>query len=406
MEFEFRLPDVGEGITESELLEWHVAPGQTLEEDAPLCEIETDKAVVEIPVPCSGTLLRLVGEVGETLKVGQVIAVFETEKPPRQQFGHGVAEAAPVEPVAATEEPATPAAVANTAGRVAAAPSTRRYAREQGVDVNALSGSGPKGRVVRDDVDASRPAAAATPAAPPLPISDEARVIREPLKGMRKRMAERMVLAKTRIPEVTTGYRAKAGEFVALRNRLNAKSESRISYTAMMIKALIPALKMFPYFNASIDEESNEIITYRDYNIGVAVYTDAGLVVPVIRNADQKSIVELSDEIGELASLAKERKLSVAQMQGGTYTLTNTGSHSKHDVYGTPVINYPEAAIFGMGRIANEPVAINDTDIEVQKIMHLVMTYDHRLIDGVTAMMFAEVVIELIEDPSLLLLHG
>lgn len=400
MRFEFRLPDVGEGITESELLTWHVAPGQEVREDQVLCEIETDKATVEIPAPCSGRVEQLAAQVGQTVRVGEILAVFDAERPPVQQFS-GEKHAAP----APAPKPAAPPAAPQVApepppaptGPVRAAPSTRRYAREQGVDLGTVAGSGPKGRVLRQDIDAA--ARRAAPAPSPAPAGGEKRWR---LTGIAKAMYDSMSRA-ARVPQATTGFAVNAAAFEAARKRLSAHTGTRVSFVALLIKALIPALKAMPQFNASLDDDTLEVIEKHYYHIGFAAYTDAGLVVPVIRDADRLSVVDLSNAIEDLAARARERRLGPDELRGATFTLSNWGSHGGQDIFGTPIINPPQVAILGMGRVRSEPVVVDDSRIEIQRRLNLVLSYDHRLIDGVTALRFMQPILAAVEDPLLLL---
>lgn len=438
--YEFPLPDPGEGLTEAEIVEWHADPGDRVDEDDPLVDVETDKAIVEIPVPCDGTLEARNAAPGDVLAVGDIVAVFETDDPPkeRRQEGRGeetadgesgptpggtagaelhdaagmTAATGAVEGVESVEsaERAEGGATADADpdGRVFAAPSTRRYAREVGVDLSAVEGSGPGGRVLRSDVDAHGEATGARGSARPTatdatgrPASED-RETRRPLTGLRRAIADNMVRSTAEIPHVTSGFRADAVEFVKLRERLNGKHDARISYTAMVVKAVVPALEAFPLVNASVSESGEEIVEKHRYDIGVATHTEDGLLVPVVRDVDGKSLVEVSEELDALAAGARERSLDPAQLRGSTFTVTNVGSHSEHGTFGTPIVNHPEAAIMGLGRIAEEPVAV-DGEMEIREQLHLSLSYDHRLVDGVTAAGFADHVIEGIEDPDVLL---
>jgi pyruvate dehydrogenase E2 component (dihydrolipoamide acetyltransferase) len=429
MTYEFSLPDVGEGITESELLKWHVKPGDVVREDEVLCEIETDKAVVEIPVPCNGTVQSLHAAEGSTVKVGSVIAVFATEAVAKAAQGangavaKAAASAAVAAPAAVSPAPTFQAvSQAALAPPVHATPSTRRYAREQGVALESVIGSGPQGRILHEDIDRhvvrqAQMAAAtgmetATTKTPdtssmrldvrPVAVPAAGQQRRTPLKGMRRAIADTMVRSVTVIPHATSGFRCNAEAFGALRQRLQEYHGCRISFTAMVIKAMIPALKKYPYFNASIDDMAGEIVEHGDINIGFATHTGEGLMVPVIKHADQKSLVDISTEIDRLAALARERKIALADLRGGTITLSNVGSHGKHDLIGRPIINHPEAAIIAMTRIKPQP-AVENGQVVVQQTLDMVTSYDHRLIDGVYAAEFMEAVIALIEEPGLML---
>ena len=460
-EFDFRLPDPGEGLTEAEIIEWYHAEGDEVREDDPLVDVETDKAVVEIPTPCTGTLEQIVADPGDVVGVGEVIAVFLTENPPRQQSAEGTQDgaasggaasggSAETDPDAADadDEDTGPKSavrrVDDTAeagaegdqtdgteaadGRVFAAPSTRRYAREQGVDLADVEGTGPGGRVLQEDVDAfleaqeaeptevakSTPTAepeAATAAAPgaETDVVETATVDEsgrektvEPLRGLRRTIAENMQRSKQEIPHVTSGFEADATELVDLKERLDEKHDAHITYTALLVKAVVPALKEFPLVNASVDMEAGEITKYESYNIGVATHTDDGLIVPVVKDADEKSLVEVAEDLNATVDAAREREISPADLQGGTFTITNTGSHGGHGTFGTPIIRHPEAAIMGVGAIEEKPVAV-DGELTVQERIGFSFSYDHRLVDGVTAGQFMEHVIEGIEDPDILL---
>ncbi len=422
MTYEFTLPDVGEGITESDLLKWHVKPGDVVREDDLLCEIETDKAVVEIPVPCNGTVHSLQVAEGTTVKVGSVIAVFTTtdnQAVPTATV-KSAAHAMPAESrenqiIAVSPAPTFQAvSQAAPAQPVHATPSTRSYARQQGVALERVVGSGPKGRILHEDIDRHLAGQANTPSAKapdtssvklevrPLAIPVAGQQRRTPLKGLRRAIAETMVRSVSVIPHATSGFRCNAEAFVALRQRLQEHLGCRISFTAMVIKAMIPALKKYPYFNASIDDTSNEIVEHGDINIGFATHTEEGLIVPVIKHADQRSLAEISTEIDRLAALARERKIPLADLKGGTITLSNVGSHGKHDLVGRPIINHPEAAIIAMTRIKPQP-AVENGMVVVQQTLDMVTSYDHRLIDGVYAAEFMESMIAIIEEPGLLL---
>lgn len=470
--FEFRLPDPGEGLTEAELDAWHVAPGDEVADDAVLCDVETDKAIVEIPVPCSGEVLELRADPGDVVAVGDVIAVFATENPPSGQVavgsddtadggggdgssggadsgGGGVGadtESAVTEvddggdgsvagESAASEAAEDQGEAESTADasdeRVFAAPSTRRYARERGVDVAAVDGSGPGGRVLREDVDAhaerepadatgggtagdrtagasssgtaSGRAAAASRGGggdgeSEATVDEHGEVVRRPLRGLRATIAENMVESERTIPHVTSMFEADASDLVALKENLDEKLDAPVSYTALVLKAVVPALQEFPTLNASVDDETGEIAEKRYYNLGVATHTEDGLLVPVVEDVDEKSVAEVSAEIADLAERARERTVDASDLAGGTFTVTNTGSHSEHGTFGTPIIRHPEVAILGLSRIKNRPVAVSDTDVEVRPVLELSLSYDHRLVDGVTASQFAEHVIESIED--------
>lgn len=447
--YEFRMPDPGEGLTEAELDTWLVAEGDEVTDEDVLCEVETDKAIVEIPVPCPGEVVELRADPGDVVEVGEVIAVFETENPPSGQVavseddGGEAAEETETEVEgsgsgAEASEPSTEggaAAAESTTGasdeRVFAAPSTRRYAREQGVDLEAVDGSGPSGRVLRADVDAFlegqtwTASSAATGAAATEPTTETAaaaaqagtvaeagagaeagdvetdeygEVVRRPLRGLRATIAENMVESAQTIPHVTSMFEADATDLVDLKENLDEKLDAPISYTALVMKAVAASLAEHPSLNASVDDEAGEIVEKRYYNIGVATHTEDGLLVPVVEHVDQKSIAEVSREVADLAERARERSVDASDLSGGTFTVTNTGSHSEHGTFGTPIIRHPEVAVLGMSRVQRKPVAVGDDELAVRPVLPLSLSYDHRLVDGVTASLFAEHVIDAIED--------
>ncbi|EMA52369.1 dihydrolipoamide acetyltransferase family protein [Halococcus thailandensis] len=458
MSYEFELPDPGEGLTEAEIEQWHVEEGDEVAEDDVLGEVETDKAVTEIPAPISGTIQEITAEEGETVDVGTVIVVFDTgdeaededteeaeetdesteesedEEAEAEQSGDETEDTETGEEATEEEEPEEeePEEAVTEAGtededeeideseepatgdeRVFAAPSTRRYAREEGVDLAAVDGSGPDGRVLRDDIDEQAGNGEAETGTieelhPSVDIEptaideDESRSERRDLSGLRGQIADNMTRSLTVTAQLTSGFEADATELVALKERLNEKHDVHITYTPILLKAVVPALKEFPLVNASIDDSTGEIVEKHYYNVGFATHTEDGLMVPVIKDIDGKSIVEVAEEMTELAEQARERSIDVADMQDGTFTVTNLALDGEHRTFGTPVINHPEAAIMGIGPIGEKPIAV-DGDLEVREQVPLSLSFDHRLIDGVTANRFMEHVIEAIEDPDVLL---
>jgi pyruvate dehydrogenase E2 component (dihydrolipoamide acetyltransferase) len=457
-EFEFTLPDPGEGLTEAEISEWFVEEGDEVDEDDPLGEVETDKAVTEIPAPCPGTIKEIAASEGDTVDVGSVIVVFETENPPsgedveeaeeeeaeeEEEEEEGEEEAEEEEEEKEEEEEAVEEAEEKEEeeeaveeaeeeaegeeeaveeveeGRVFAAPSTRRYAREEGVDLADVDGSGPNGRVLREDIEEyleeeeeeEEPAEAAEgvishPTVTVESVSideDESRSTRRDLSGLRKRIAENMTRSKEIIPHLTSGFEVDATELVNLKERLDDKHDANITYTPLFLKAVVPALQEHPIVNSSLDDSTGEVVEKHYYNVGFATHTEDGLIVPVIQDVDSKSIVEVAEELNSLAEQARDRSIDVSDLQGGTFTVTNLATYGEHRTFGTPVINHPEAAILGIGRIRKKPFVTDDDTVEVRPGLTLSLSYDHRLIDGVAANQFMEHVIEGIEDPDILL---
>lgn len=455
MAFEFKLPDVGEGIHEGEIVRWLVAEGDQVTEDQPLVEIQTDKAVVEIPSPVAGPVLKLHYNEGDIVDVGSVIITIGTAGDAPGTAGAAApaepAQASGAEAVAAAYRtgseggqaapaaaPAAPAptsqtAVDGTAGRrrALATPATRRLARELGVDINQVQGTGPGGRVTDEDVRAFaaggptapapqvEPAAAPTPAVPsapadaapaaprfqPVVIDGETPEERIPLRGLRRTIAERMVKSMYTAPHVTHMDEVDVTELVALRRRAKESAEARgvkLTYLPFIAKALIAALREFPYLNATIDDERQEIVIKRYYNIGIATDTDDGLIVPVIKHADRKSILQIAAEIEYLADRARQRKSELDDLRGGTFTITNIGALG--GIFSTPVINHPEVAILGVHKIQEKPV-VRDGEIVVRSMLPLALSFDHRIVDGAYAARFLNRVMAYLEQPDLLFME-
>ncbi len=430
--FEFILPDLGEGIHEGEVLKWYVNVGDTIKEDDPLVEVETDKAAVTIPSPRGGKVSALNGKIGEVIYVGNVVAVIDD--------GSGAATGVVVPPV----EKATPEAtvvqaetpVAHPAGRpVPAAPATRRLAREMGVDINSVPATGPAGRVTPDDVqrfasgevapikeDVSIPvddklavakfAAHASTAIPfldidPLPdYSKEGPVEIEQLRSIRRKIAHKMTTTKILIPHVVHMDEADVTVLDEIRKQQKGMREGQpggnLSLLPFVIKAVIAGLKQYPAFNASIDPFKEEVIYKKYYNIGVAVDSDRGLIVPVVKSADSLSVMELSARIEELALQARDGNINVSDLHGGTFTITNIGS-----IGGTgfaAAINYPEAAILGLGRAQDKPVVRNG-EIVIRKMLPMSMSFDHRIADGADAARMVTGIVNRLSNPNSLLVE-
>jgi len=426
----FSLPDLGEGLTEAEIVAVLVREGDVIREDAPLLEVETDKAQVEIPSPIGGRVEKVHVTPGQTVKVGA----------PLVTFGEGSAgapsapaRAAAAAPAAAPARAAAPAAAAppqapdRPAGPVAATPATRRLARELGVDLKAVRGSGPGGRVLDADVraaaggsrapapaagTATRPAPAgpAKPLAsvgleaPPLPRFEQwGPVERAPLSHLRRTIAERMTLSATLIPHVTHFDRADITDLDAVitRNLEAARAKGvTLTLTAFLLKAAALALLRHPTFNASLDPAAGELILKRYCNLGVAVATERGLIVPVLREIDRKPVLEIARELGALAQRAREGKATLDDLRGGTFTVTNIGALG--GTAAIPIINYPEVAILGVARGRLEPV-VRQGQIVPRLLLPLTLTFDHRVADGVDGARFAAEIVQLLEAPERLL---
>jgi len=444
---DFVLPDLGEGLTEAEIRQVLVREGEVVREDAPLLEVETDKATVEIPSPVGGRVEKIHVRPGQTVKVGQVLVSFgDGPAPPGKQAADtldptrklaprklapeaqtvvadsGLAKQAPA---AAAEAPPT-----RREGPVPATPSTRRLAREMGVDLRAVNGSGPGGRVTDDDVRAAasgapasataRPAERApAPAAPvvakplarvgveppPLPKFEQwGPIERQPLSHLRRTIAERMTLSATLIPHVTHFDRADITDLDALiRLKLEAGKARGVTLTltSFLLKAVALSLREHPHFNASLDPAAGELIVKRYVHLGVAVATERGLIVPVIRDVDGKPLLELQRELGALAQRVRDGKATLEDLRGGTFTVTNIGALGGTGAI--PIINYPEVAILGVARGREEPV-VRDGAIVPRLLLPLSLTFDHRVADGADGARFASAIVRRLEHPDELLL--
>jgi pyruvate dehydrogenase E2 component (dihydrolipoamide acetyltransferase) len=409
MAYEFKLPDIGEGLVEGEIVKWLVAVGDTLSEDQPMVEVMTDKATVELPSPTEGTVSDIRAEEGEVVPVGDIIIVIDDNS--------GGPAAVSAAPEATTPAPATPApapapatpvpapAPASPTGRVLAAPATRKYAREQDVDINRVVGSGPRGRVTREDIDNLRGASPAAPTSAPAPTPVTAletdQVI--PVRGLRRLISQSMARSKRTAAHFTIVEEAHVDELVRLRQVLNAdlrEGETKITFLPFVMTALVVAIREFPYLKASSDEQKQEIVLKARVNLGIAVDTDAGLSVPVIHNVPGKDFQQLSAEIVGAADRARAGKSTTEDVSDGTFTITSTGKHG--GLLATPVINHPEVAIIGIHAIKKKPVVRND-EIVVGQVMNVSLSLDHRVVDGMTGARFLARVISLLEEPGRLL---
>jgi pyruvate dehydrogenase E2 component (dihydrolipoamide acetyltransferase) len=419
MPFEFKFPDIGEGLTEGEIVKWLVKEGDSIKEGQPLVEVETDKALVEIPSPRTGVVLKILGKEKEVIKVGQVIVVIGEKgeavaaPPPSRPKSVGVVgelEEAPEEVAAPPAKPTAekPALVSEHA---LATPAVRALAKELGVDVSKVAGTGPEGRVLEKDVRQAVEGKAkpAEPEKKPAKVKKYdfyGYVDRIPLRGVRRSIAKAMVKSKYTAPHVTTMDEADVTELWALRSKEKAKAEKRgikLTILPFIMKAVIVGLVEHPYLNATLDDENEEVILKKYYNIGVAVDTPEGLMVPVVKNAKDKSIFQLAEELTQLAEKAKNRTIDLADLKGGSFTISNYGAVG--GLHGTPIINHPEVAILGVGKIKELPV-VRDGKIEIRKIIFLSLSFDHRVVDGAEAVRFLNTVIEHLEDPNLILLEG
>ena len=441
MAFEFKLPDIGEGVVEGEIVKWLVKPGDPVAEDQPMVEVMTDKATVVIPSPRAGTVLETRGAEGDIAKVHEVLVVIQEA---------GAAAPAPVKaalvkaapsPVRAAPPPPTrdqtvipepaeppppppvaPAATISVTPRragqkVLAAPATRRLARELELDISTVNGSGPSGRVTSADVRAAAHAGLALLDAPeervtlvPIPAASVALQVvpgeyRVPVRGIRKKIWENMMRSKHTAAHFTFVEECDCSALVDLRKRFNAnlgEGESKLTFLPFILKALIASLKRYPDLNGHVDEADMAFVRRPDFHLGVAVATDRGLIVPVIRHADRLSLLGLAGEIRRLGELAREGRLSMDDLGGSTFTITSLGKDG--GIFATPIINHPEVAILGVHKMSKRPVVVDD-QIVIRSMMNLSLSFDHRLIDGHVGAAFTYSVIRLLESPDRLMME-
>lgn len=459
---EIVLPEIAESVVEAEVLEWLVAEGQGVALDQPLLEVATDKVTVELPSPYAGTLVKQLVKTGDTVSVHAPIAMIEEGEPVGEPAGENDAPDDSAEADAgddaddgenlslfkpdkarqavtnpfvevvdrrkhggASSEAAQRTAATNRYGRVLAVPAARVLARELGVDVAQVVGSGPNGRVRREDVRAFAKAQASSqvttpterrqafapdmlpePVAYSTPPGYAERERREPLRGVRRTIARQMSASHLYAVRTLAVDEADLSRLVDLRTRLKARAESRgvrLNYLPFVFKALVWALQQYPQLNSSLDEQTREIVHKTYYNLGLAVATEAGLVVPVVRDVDNLSILEIGREINRLAAGARAGELAPEEMRGSSFSVTNIGSIGT--LFSFPIINVPDAAILGVHAIKERPVAV-DGQVVVRPMMYLSLSFDHRLVDGAEAARFLKEVIRLLEDPGELLLEA
>ena len=419
---EFKMPDLGENIEKGDVVSVLVAIGDRIEEDQPVIELETDKAVIEVPSSASGIVQAIHVKEGESAAVGQLLLTLEGDAgQATSDHAPAIAEPEPTpEPAPKKEAPTAPTSPASAPAvsvsdkLVPAAPSVRRLAREIGVDIAQVQGNGPGGRISIKDVKAhskklhETPSSSPTVTAPPLPdFSQWGEIERQPMSKVRQITASRLTQAWTTIPMVTQFDKADISDLELWRKQYGKRVESaggKLTPTAILIKVLGAALKAFPQFNASIDMASNEVIYKKYCNIGIAVDTPHGLMVPVVRGVDEKNIIELAVELSEMAQKTRDRKISPADMQGGSMTISNVGVMGGTGF--TPIVNPPEVAILGVARSSVEPTYNSDGQLEPRTMMPLSLSYDHRLIDGADGARFLRWVCEALQNPFVVLLEG
>jgi len=451
---EFLLPDIGEGVAEGEIVKWHVGPGDRVTEEQDFVEVMTDKATVMIPCPVTGVVGDLLHGEGDVVPVHQAIATFTEVTEGKLAGAHGsaghTAESAAAAGgaskngggTATLAPPSGPPAqlLAEAAERVIATPATRRKARQLGVDIKRIKGSSPSGRVLRADVERAagghvsapspatpserraradvtgtapaapaRPMAAPAPAPAPAPLpppgagEEEERV---PLRGVRRKIAEFLQLSKRTAAHFTYVEEVDVTELIALRERMKPKAADRgikLTYLAFITKAVVNALRRHPELNASLDDAAGELVYKRYYHIGIAADTDQGLVVPKLKFADRRSILEIAGEIQRLGAGARAGNLAPDEFQGGTFTITSAGHIG--GLLATPILNYPEVGIMGVHKIVKRPVVVDD-EIVIRSIMYLSLSLDHRVVDGANAARFMNTVVSYLQDPEMFILEG
>lgn len=411
MSREFRLPDIGSGLQEAEIIEWHVAVGDTVDADQVLCEVETEKSVVEIPVPFGGTVLSLAGPVGSSVNVGEMLVVIGEVG--EAAVGGAAAEppAAPEEsaPVASEAEPAAaPAQVQPAAAtmsvrmeRPIAMPLVRRLAKTNDIDLATLSGTGVGGRITRKDIEGAIAAAAASPSISPASVaaSPARSADRVPLSKLRKAIGNHMTAQWQSVPHISAHVEADASRFISGRTMLSERLGIKLPVDALLVAAVIPALRQFPVANAAIVDD--DLIVKHYFDIGVAVGSDEGLLVPIVRDADEMNIAELASAVMDLTARAKDRKVLPDEMGNQTFTISNLGVlRGRHT---TQVIPAGTTGIVSFGRAIEEPV-VRDGEIVAAPVMAISGTFDHRAMDGVEVMGVLNAIVEVIEEPALMLL--
>jgi len=409
---EFKFPDLGEGIEEGQIVKWYIKEGDKIEEHQAVGEVETEKAVAEIPSPFTGTILKINFKEGETVKVGETLFVVgekgekvktmpKEKKPKLRPAGAvGYLEEAPEEPSEAKPQIVSKPSRKETA--VLATPAVRKLAKEFGVDLTKVTPTGLGGRVTEKDV---RKAAGAQEKKPRIVVKRKydmwGYIDRVPLKGIRKSIAKHMVEAVRHAPHVTVMDEMDAAELVKIRKREKEKAEKkgiRLTYLPFLMKALVLAMKEFPLVNSSFEEEEEETIIKKYYNFGFAVDVDGqGLIVPVLKGVDLKNILDIAKELKELGDKARQRKLDLQDLRGGTFTITNFGSIGS--TFATPIINYPEVAILGVGRMREKPIVL-EGKVEVRPMIPFSLSFDHRVLDGAYAIRFLNAFILHLQDPE------
>lgn len=391
MDFEFKLPDLGEGMAEVELRRWLVMEGQSVNQHQVVAEVETDKAVVEVPSPQGGTVVRLYAREGDVIRVGEtLLSIGTAEQPPVRPRSVGIVGELPE-----VEEPPK-SALSTTDSNIKATPLVRRLARERSIDLQTIIGSGPRGSITPEDLEQQIPAG--FDAFGPVELL--------PLRGVRRAAARNVLAAQRNTAAVTVTEDADITDLSLLRNREQVAAGNHgthLTFLPFFIKAVQHALLSYPSFNASIDDDTDTIILKKHFHFGIAVETPDGLMVPVLREVDRKSILDLAVEIQLLGQKARTRSITLEEMKGSSFTMTNFGTFG--GLFATPIINWPDVAIMGFGRIAERPW-VHDGVITIRTILPISLTFDHRITDGANASLFVNKVRGYLEDPALLFIES
>ncbi len=414
MKYIFNFPDIGEGLDEGTVIEWYVEKGQTIKAGDTLVKMETDKVVADIPSPKGGVIIQLFGEVGDVIHVGKPLVEIElegtteaTNEPEEETAGVvgtlELADSNALLPASLESQPVSADEI-RLSRKALATPHARAIARELGIDINQITGNGPSGRVRKEDIENYNRKMQQTSRNQSAPAAETEDLTYETLTQIRKVIAKNMMNSKLNAAHVTIFEEIEISELIAIRNRYKddyAARGAKLTYLPFIVKATVLALKKHRQLNSEIDMENERMIYKNRYNIGIAIDTPEGLVVPVIRDADRLTIAELTQKITEYSLKARERKLTLDDLREGTFTISNFGSIS--GIFGTPVINYPQAGILGIGRIVKKPVVKNDA-LAIGNVLGLSMTVDHRIVDGGETARFVKCIIDYLSDPISLLM--
>jgi pyruvate dehydrogenase E2 component (dihydrolipoamide acetyltransferase)/2-oxoisovalerate dehydrogenase E2 component (dihydrolipoyl transacylase) len=402
---EFRLPEIGEGLYEAEVSRWLVRPGEAVRPGQGLLEVLTDKATMEVPAPFAGTIGQLRAEPGQQVKVGQVILTYQDKGAEEPETSPTPSPPAALPPAAAPPKAAVREGDGSTAVPAKAAPSVRLMARKLGIDINRVRGTGPQGRVLVEDL-----AAAATPQAANRQAGQGAADYGKPgtrikFQGVRRKIAEHLVHSKHTIPHYTYVDECDVTELVRLRESLKeplAGQGVRVTYLAFLVKAAVGALKEVPIVNASLDEQAGEVVLHDRYDIGIAVATPGGLIVPVVRDADRLTLVEVAREVERLSAEARAGRSKLEDLRGGTFTVTSIGNIG--GLFATPIIHHPQVGILGVGKVVKRPVFDAHGQIRAADLVYLSLTFDHRVLDGAVGAAFGNALIRRLQNPAALLI--